>query len=171
MKTELISDRLLLRPLKIGDAPFIVELFNSETWLRFIGDRGIKTVQDAENFLTNNSLRFFNDNGWGTYLVALRSDGSSIGTVGLYERQQLDFPDFGYALLPEYAGFGYATEASIAFLDEVAESLDLSKLLAIVQDDNPRSHRVLEKLGFLPDGRVMMEKEVQKWSKNISLNA
>lgn len=168
MNDELYTERLLLRPLCLEDAAFIVELFNSETWLQFIGDRGIKSLEDAENFLRNNALRLFKENGWGTYLVTLRSDGSPIGTVGLYLRDQLDHPDFGYALLPKYAGKGYATEASQCYLKELETTLDLSMVLAIVQHDNPRSHRVLEKLGFTQDGTVMMEKEVQKWSKKYS---
>ncbi len=170
MNKELRTERLTLRPLQLEDAPFIVELFNSETWLRFIGDRGIKTLADAEDFLRNNALRFFKEKGWGTYLVSLRSNGTAIGTVGLYQRDHLDHPDFGYALLPDFAGHGYATEASQAYLNEIRDSLDLLTILAIVQHDNPKSHRVLEKLGFTRDGSAMMEKELQKWSINTPLN-
>jgi RimJ/RimL family protein N-acetyltransferase len=165
MNQDIYTDRLSLRPLRITDASFIHALFNSETWLQFIGDRGIRSLSDAENFLENNALRFFREKGWGTYLIALRSDGTSIGTVGLYEREQLEHPDFGYALLPEYAGKGYATEASTAYIEEISKSLAIKQLLAIVQADNERSHRVLIKLGFEPDGTVLMEKELQKWVK------
>ena len=167
MNQDILTDRLLLRPLRITDASFIHTLFNSETWLQFIGDRGIRTLGDAEEFLTHNALRFFREKGWGTYLIALRSDGTPIGTVGLYEREQLEHPDFGYALLPEYAGKGYATEASTAYLEEISNSLAIKQVLAIVQADNQSSHRVLIKLGFEPNGTVMMEKELQKWVKYL----
>lgn len=160
----------MLRPLEIGDAPFILELFNSETWLQYIGDRGLKTTEGAEKFLKNNALRFLQERGWATYLITLRQEGTPIGTVGLYEREQLDYPDFGYALLPTFEGVGYATEASQAYLAELQDAqLGLHKILAIVQDNNPRSHRVLEKLGFVRDGTVKMERILQKWEKEMSL--
>ena len=100
----------------------------------------------------------------------MRKDATPVGTVGLYEREQLDHPDFGYALLPTYEGVGYATEASHVYLAELQSELGLEKVLAIVQDNNPRSHRVLEKLGFERDGTFTLEKTLQKWVKIMSLN-
>ena len=148
------TSRLLLRPLQLSDAPFILEFFNSPTFIQFIGDRGVRTVEDAEEFLKAKALKFFKEYSWGTYLVSLKSDGRPIGTCGLYLREELDSPDFGYGMLPEFEGQGYALEFCSYLLAHFKEQLQKDEFLAIVQDGNERSTTLLGKLGFLPSGKV-----------------
>ncbi len=130
------------------DATFILEIFNSPTWLKFIGDRGVKTIEQAEEFLKNNALKSFSERGWGTYRISLSETRTAVGTVGLYNRPGLDHPDFGYALLPEFEGMGYATESCKAMLEEIDRELRLDTLLAIVLESNKKSTRLLDRLEF-----------------------
>lgn len=153
------TSRLLIRPLELSDAPFILEFFNSPTFIRFIGDRGVRTVEDAEEFLKAKALKFFKEYGWGTYLVSLKSDDRPIGTCGLYLRDELDGPDFGYGMLPEFEGKGYAFEFCSFLLEYFKKQMNTQEFLAIVQEENIRSTRLLDKLGFKAEKKFMMGDE------------
>ena len=164
----LTSERLTLRALREDDAAFIFALMTSETWIENIGERGFTSVDDARRFLKENALRFFREKGWGTFIILRTSDGKAIGTVGLYEREELEHVDFGYALLPEFAGQGYATEASRTYLNEVRAMNRFTELLAVVKDTNRASIRVLEKLGFASSKAITLyEKKMQLFRKSF----
>lgn len=139
--TELRTKRLLLTPPVAADAAFVLELLNDPGWIRNIGDRGVRTLDDARNYIRDRL-------GGGLWLVVRDAAGEPLGMCGLVERDVLDSPDLGYAFLERHAGKGYATEAAAAVLDHVREVLRLPKLAAITDPANRASQRVLEKLGF-----------------------
>ena len=142
------TDRLVLRHLDIPDAPFILELLNSKGWLEFIGDRNVRTVEDAEAYLLNGPIKSYRENGFGMSLVSLKSDGTSVGACGLLKRDYLDQPDIGFAFLPEYTGEGYGFESASAILTHAKESLKINHVLAFTVPFNVASIKLLEKLGF-----------------------
>lgn len=149
------TDRLVVRRLSLADAPFIAELVNEPGWLRFIGDRGVRSLPDAERYLRDGPLASYAAHGHGLYHVALRS-GEPVGICGVLRREGLDAPDLGYAILERHAGNGYATEAARATLAHARDDLGLSRVLAITDEDNLASQRVLEKAGMRRDGRVRL---------------
>jgi [ribosomal protein S5]-alanine N-acetyltransferase len=114
MKHIMITERLLIRKLTFDDSSFIVKLLNSPGWLRYIGDRGVKTEEDAKVYLQNGPLLSYEENGFGLYLVGLLETGEPIGMCGILKRDSLVHPDLGYSLLPEFTGKGYAYEAANA---------------------------------------------------------
>lgn len=145
---SLETPRLRLRSLTLADAPFILELLNEPAFLRFIGDRGVRTRLDAESYLQHGPLRSYQQNGFGLYLVELKADQTPLGICGLIKRPELEDVDLGYALRAPYWAQGYATEATTAVVQQARTTLQRQRLLAIVTPDNERSQRVLARLGF-----------------------
>lgn len=148
MKNKIETDRLFLRELQISDALFIFELLNSEGWLKYIGDRKIATIMDAENYIINGPILNYKTNGFGLWLVLEKTKQIPIGICGLLKRDYLEYLDIGFAFSPKFYGNGYALEASKATCSFAENKLNINKLMAIVQSNNLRSTRLLEKLGF-----------------------
>ena len=142
------SKRLSIDYLSLQDAHFILNLLNTPGWLKFIGDRDVKTLTQAENYLKNGPLKSYSENGFGLYKVSLLN-GTAIGICGIIHREGLEHPDLGFAILPEYAGKGYINEASEAVLEYAYSSLKLSIIYAIATTDNHSSNGLLKKLGFI----------------------
>lgn len=130
------------------DAPFVLELVNTEGWLRFIGDRGVRNVADATRYLENGSIASHARHGFGGYHVARRSDLAPLGTCTLLQREHLDDVDLGFAFLPQFSGQGYALEATSAVIAHARGDLRLPRLCGITQPENTKSIRLLEKLEF-----------------------
>ena len=156
MTTILETERLRLRKIVVDDAEFIHGLMNDTAYLEYIGDKGVRTVADAKHFLSNVALKSYDDNGFGHYVVELKSDGTPIGTCGYVKRDELDDPDIGFAFLPEFRKHGYAIESAKAILEFGIDVLGFKKLSAITTQHNERSGRVLEKLGFSFDRLISM---------------
>ena len=150
------TDRLVLRRLSAEDAGFIVELMNDPDWLRYIGDRGVRTLDDARAYLAGGPVAMYERLGFGLYLVERKEDGTSIGICGLIKRDALDDVDLGFAFLPAYRGIGYAREAAEATVTYGREALGLGRIAAIVAPDNVASIRLLEKLGFRFDRTIRL---------------
>lgn len=142
------TDRLRLRRLTLGDAPFILRLLTDPSFLRFIGDRGVSSLETAEAYITNGPMAMYESHGFGLYLVELKADGTPIGMCGLLQRPALADPDIGFALLPEFWSKGYAFEAAKATLDHAVGTLGLDRVAAIVNPDNAASIALLQKLGL-----------------------
>lgn len=146
--TILETDRLIVRHFTLDDAAFILELLNDPDWLRFIGDRGVRTLDDARAYLINGPLAMYQRSGFGLYAVALKSSGVPIGMCGLIKREGLDDVDLGFAYLPEYRAQGYGYEAAAAVLADGRQTFGLKRIVAITSLDNEKSIRLLERLGF-----------------------
>ncbi len=146
--TILKTERLILRRLTMEDAEFLVDLLNQPSFLRYIGDRGVRTVEDAERFLREGPLASYEEHGFGLLLVASRESGEPMGMCGLLRRDGLDDVDVGFAFLPDYWSRGYGYEAASAVLDHGYRVLGLERIVAIVSPDNQRSFKLLEKLGL-----------------------
>ncbi|MEQ8904616.1 GNAT family N-acetyltransferase [Ekhidna sp.] len=142
---QIKTERLYIREATLGDASFFFELMNSPGWIKYIGDRGIKSLDDAKTYIESLN-KGYTKNGFGLYLISDTSN--SIGVCGLLKRDYLDYPDLGFALLPKYTGLGYIQEASAAVLKKAFKKLLLPKVLAITSKENFASQSTLEKLGF-----------------------
>lgn len=143
-----ITERLLVRELSVADAAFILELVNSSSWLKYIGDRGVKNLDDAKSYLKNGPLKSYDNNGFGLYWVGLRDSNTPIGLCGLIKRVDFDYPDIGFAFLPEYEGKGFGFESASAILDYCKTEFHLKRILGITLEANTASVRLLEKLGL-----------------------
>ena len=152
------TERLTLRLLRDddGDAAAMLELLNEPGFHRYIGDRGIRTLEQARECIRIGPMVSYERHGYGMYAVQRRSDGAWLGNAGLVHRAALPHPDLGYALLERHAGQGYALEAARAVLGYARGTLGLGDLCAIVTPGNARSIALLHKLGFCANGTVCL---------------
>jgi RimJ/RimL family protein N-acetyltransferase len=142
------TDRLILRRLSIEDGAFILRLVNEPSWLRFIGDRGIRTLDEACDYILRGPVESYQRLGFGLYLTELKGDETPIGICGLIKRESLKDVDIGFAFLPEFWGRGYAYEAAAAMMDYGKNAFGLNRIVAVTTPDNYSSIKLLEKLGF-----------------------
>jgi RimJ/RimL family protein N-acetyltransferase len=140
--------RLRLSPLSAGDAEFILGLLNEPSFLRFIGDRGVRTMDDARRYIEDGPVASYARHGFGLLRVGLKADDTPIGICGVLKRDSLPEPDLGFSLLPAFWSRGYASEAAGAVMQQVRSELGLGLILAITSVDNEPSIRLLGKLGF-----------------------
>ena len=146
--------RVALRKFTVDDRAFIWELVNDDDWLRYIGDRGVNTVEDAVPYLTNGPFASYEKHGFGLWCLTLRATETAIGMCGLLKREWLDDVDIGFALLPEFRGQGYAFEAAQLTLAHALDTLKLNRVAAIVSPENAPSRALLERLGMTARGDV-----------------
>jgi [ribosomal protein S5]-alanine N-acetyltransferase len=153
--TLIDTNRLVIRDITEQDFHFIFRLLNEPSWIKYIGDKGIKTETDAKNYIQTGPLQMYKDFGFGLFLVTLKENAIPIGLCGLIKRPSLENIDLGYAFLPEYTGKGYAFEATKAVIKYGKEQLSIDKLVAITTIDNLNSEKVLLKLGFSFDSLII----------------
>ncbi|MFN8394477.1 MAG: GNAT family N-acetyltransferase [Bacteroidia bacterium] len=150
MKWKLIlqTERLRLREAVPSDARFFYQLLRQPEWIRFVGDRGIHRVEDAQRYVTERLMPQYELRGYGLWVVSLRGRQGGIGICGLVRRDGLDAPDIGFALLNAHVGKGYIVEAAEAVMRYSFETLHLPKVFAITNADNERSVSVLQRIGM-----------------------
>ncbi len=153
------TERLTVHRLELSDAQFICRLLNEPDFIQFIGDKGVRNLQDAGTYLEEGPLADYVDRGYGAYLVRQRDTGEPIGLCGFYQRSNLDCPDLGFAFSRPFWGQGYALEAARALLDYARDTLELSCLAALAGVENRRSVRLIEALGFTSVGYFKLPDE------------
>ena len=144
--------RLIIRRFGLADAAFIVQLVNQPSWLRWIGNRNVHTLDDAETYLSSGPLSMYERYGVG--LCGVELAGKLIGMAGLIKRSPAAEIDLGYAFLPEYWGQGYATEVAQALLNYAIHMLKLPRIIATTQLENQQSIKVLERIGMQFEGII-----------------
>jgi ribosomal-protein-alanine N-acetyltransferase len=142
------TERLILRRIKVADAAFILDLLNQPSFLRFIGDRGVRSLADAEKYIRLGPLDSYARLGFGLYRVELKDGRAPAGICGLIKRETLEDVDIGFAFLPQFWSKGYAFESASAVMAYAREVLKLKRVLAIVAPDNEASIKLIEKLGM-----------------------
>ena len=142
------TERLTLRQLNLDDAEFIKELLNDPSFIQNIGDRGVRTLADAEKYLENGPITSYAKNGFGLLAVTLSETGEPMGMCGLIKRDALEDVDVGYAFLPRFWSKGYALESVQGVMKHAKETVGLKRVVAIVDPANEGSIRVLEKIGM-----------------------
>jgi RimJ/RimL family protein N-acetyltransferase len=142
------TERLILRHVVPGDAGFILDILNQPSFIQFIGDRGVRDLAHAREYIESRFTKSYRDHGFGMYTVELKVDGSPLGICGLVSRDTLPHPDIGFAFLPQYWSKGYAREAAEASLKHAKEMLGIKRVLAITSKDNDSSGKLLERIGL-----------------------
>ena len=146
--TVLETERLSLRELTVDDAEFILTLLNEPSFLRYIGDKKVRNLDDARQYILNGPVASHERHGFGLNCVELRESRTPIGMCGLLKRDELPDPDIGFALLPYFWNKGFAFEAAEAVLKDARERLKIQRILAITSLDNEASINLLQRLGF-----------------------
>jgi RimJ/RimL family protein N-acetyltransferase len=141
------TDRLVLRRLSIDDAPFILELLNEPSFIRYIGDKGVRTLDDARAYIAN-QVASYERFGFGLYLTLRKEDDAAIGICGLVKRDSLEDADLGFAFLPTFWSHGYAVEAASAVMAYATSICQLPRVVAVTDPGNLASIKVLQKVGL-----------------------
>jgi RimJ/RimL family protein N-acetyltransferase len=168
--TILETERLVIRKLSTDDAEFIVDLLNQPSFLRYIGDKGVRNSEDAVRYIQNGPVASYERFGFGLYLVELKETGVAIGICGLLKRDSLPDVDVGFAFLPAYWSQGYALESAAAVMTYGREVLGLRRIVAITSPDNDPSIRLLEKIGLRFEGMIKLSEdqaEVRLFGSNV----
>jgi RimJ/RimL family protein N-acetyltransferase len=158
----LVTPRLRLRHVVESDAAFLLDLLNEPAWLRYIGDRGVRSLDDARRYVVEGPQRMYAAHGLGLYLVERLADWAPLGLCGLLRRENLADPDIGFALAARYHGQGYAREAAAATLQFAWDRLQLPRVVAIVMPVNAPSRRLLEDLGMVLERTVRLTPEAEE---------
>jgi ribosomal-protein-alanine N-acetyltransferase len=151
MNIRIKTERLILREVEYTDGPFILELYNTPDFIRFIGNRQISDLQKAEDYIRERLIQSYEENGYGLYVMVLKSSGESIGICGLVKRSEQSPPDIGFSVLPVHYRQGYTLEAARAVLDYGRNELKLEKILGLVHPENLASLSLLKKIGIAED--------------------
>lgn len=146
--TVLETERLSLRRFNVDDAEFILRIVNEPSFLRYIGDKNVRNLEDARQYILNGPVASYERNEFGLNRVELRESHTPAGMCGLLKREELSSPDIGFAFLPEFWNKGFASESATAVLQDARERLRLERILAITSLDNDPSIKLLERLGF-----------------------
>lgn len=156
---RLVTGRLVLRRVTADDADLMLAVWNDPAFVRNVGDRGIRTIDDAREAVRAGPLKLYRDYGFGPYAMVLKASNARIGICGLFRRENLDRPDIGFAVLPDYCGRGYAREAARAVLAHARDDLALRRISAIVAPGNAPSIGLLESIGLEYEGMITMPGE------------
>lgn len=159
------TERLILKPTDIDDAEMILQLLNSEGWIENIGNRNVKSVEQAAAYIEEKMISQYNERGYGNYTVILKSTQEKMGTSGIYARPGQEDVDIGFALLPEYMGKGYSYEAAHKLMQLAQSDFGISKITAVTLPSNLPSRALIEKLGLKYSEKVIWDDvELLKYS-------
>ena len=156
------TERLILRKLSTDDAEFVLELLNEPSFLQYIGDRGVRNLEEAKQYILNRLVTSYERNGFGLYLVELRESRIPIGISGLVKRDTLPDPDIGFAYLPAYWSKGYAVESAAAVITYAREVLGLTRIVAITSLDNEASAKLLGKIGLRFERLIKLSEDAEE---------
>ncbi len=142
------TDRLIVRHMSTDDSAFMFDLLNQPSWIRFIGDRNVRTLEDARAYILAGPMEMQARLGLSFHVVEIKETKCAIGICGLAKRDYLEDVDIGFALLPQFCGKGYAYESAVAVLNYAKTELGLKRIVATTRPDNHFSANLLEKLGL-----------------------
>ncbi|RSD28483.1 GNAT family N-acetyltransferase [Mesobacillus subterraneus] len=152
------TERLKIRWLEVSDQEFIFKLLNEPGWINYIGDKGIRSLEDAKNYILTGPRKMYERVGFGLFMVELKESQQPVGLCGLIKRDGLEDVDIGYAFLAEHQSKGFAFESAKGNL-EYARKLGLDRIVAITTKDNASSSKLLEKLGMSFEGYVTLPQD------------
>ena len=154
------TDRLILKPAEEQDADFFLGLYNMPSFIQYIGDRNLRTKEDAENYIKSRFIPQIEKLGFGNNVVILKEDHTKIGAVGIFEREGLDVLDIGFSFLEKYEGKGYAYESANKLKEVAATDFGVHKISAITTKDNFSSQKLIERLGLKFQKMVTIPEDV-----------
>lgn len=156
------TERLIIRPMSLDDADLILELYNMPKFIKFIGNRNINSLSDAENYIKAKFLPQFEKVGFGNYMIVLKEGNAKIGGVGIFEREGLDIVDIGFSVLERFEGKGLMFEAAQKVKSIGMDEFGLTKISAITVKDNFSSQKLIERLGFKFQKYVTLPNETEE---------
>lgn len=143
------TQRLYIRDVSFDDAEFVLKLYNDPLFIQNIGDRNIRTIEDAKMYIKNRFLPQIEEKGYGNCTIVLKETQEKIGGVGIFHRPSFKVPDIGFSLLPKFQGKGFAYEAASALLENAKDEFNIQSISALTSKENKASQNLIERLGLL----------------------
>ena len=168
---HLETDRLILRRVGLDDADLLLAVWNDPAFIENVGDRGVRSLEGAAEAMKSGALKLYAEHGFGPYAMVRKDDGTRMGICGLFKRENLEYPDIGFGVLPEFCGKGYAGEAAFAVMAHARDDLQIEELTAIVSPGNAPSIGLIEKLGLVFVKMITMPgdtEEICLYSKRLA---
>ncbi len=159
MHSSFSTERLLLRPTGQQDAAFVLALLNTPKWLKFVGDRNVRTEAEAKTYIRERMLPQLESHGYSNYTMVRKEDKVKVGCCGLYDRKGLEGVDIGFALLPQFEGKGYALEGARELMRAAKEDFAITTIKGITAQDHFASQNLLKKLGMVCIEKVVLPDE------------
>ncbi|MBW8362484.1 MAG: GNAT family N-acetyltransferase [Kaistella sp.] len=156
------TERLSMRPMSAEDSAFVLALYNEPNFLKYIGDKKIRTIEEAEEYIKTRFRPQIEKLGYGNYLITRKSDGLRIGSVGIFQREGMDVHDIGFSFLGEFEGKGYGFEAASELMKQAFAHFGLKKISAVTSKDNVASQKLIEKLGLKFKKLVILPDETEE---------
>ncbi|MFT6338850.1 MAG: RimJ/RimL family protein N-acetyltransferase [Halioglobus sp.] len=156
------TERLRLTPMALKDAPFVLELLNTKEWIENIGQRNIHSISDAESYIHDKMILHYKKNGYGNYLMTRMEDGAKVGCVSLYNREDVEGVDIGFAMLPQYSRKGYAYEGSMVIMNLAKSEFGLTSVCAFTSMSNFGSQKLIERLGLRFEKTILFGEEKEE---------
>ena len=151
------TERLTLREITTGDAEFMLALLNDPSWIKFIGDRGVRTIEQAKNYIDEKMIMSYRDHGFGLYVTELKENKTPIGLCGLVKRDSIEDVEIGFAFLPDFTGKGFGYESASATMEFAKKNLNIKRIVAITDPRNIKSQRLLNKIGLQFEKTIKFE--------------
>lgn len=142
------TQRLSISKITLEDAPFFLELVNTPNFKKYIGDKKLSTLIGVEEYLKAGILKSYEDHGFSYYKLRLHESDETLGIVGILKRDNLECPDIGFAMLPQFEGQGYGFESSKAMMQVAKDKFKIDKIAAITLEYNVNSINLITKLGL-----------------------
>lgn len=165
------TERLILREIEQADEAFILDLLNQPSFIRYIGDRNVRTLEQSREFIENRFRASYQTFNFGLWAVELKEDRTPIGICGFVRRDSLPDADIGFAFLPQFERKGFAFESADATMKYGRKTLGLNRILAITSQNNESSGKLLKKLGFKFEHLIKMphaDEELKLFSSEVS---
>ncbi len=165
------TERTILREVTTDDAEFILDLLNQLSFIKFIGDRNVRTVEQARDYIESRFTESYKQFGFGMWAVELKAGQTPIGICGFVKRDSLPDADIGFAFLPQFERKGYAVETAEAVMKYGRDVLGLKRVLAITTKDNENSCKLLEKINFNFERLIVLphdDKELKLYSSETN---
>lgn len=162
MKPNLQTSRLFLKPFGEEDAAFLIELYNTPKFLKFVGDRNLHKEEDAVKFIQDKMISQMEKMDFGNYVMINKETNEKMGGIGIFVRENVDVADIGFSLLPQYEGKGFVFEAATFLLKYAQENFGLKKVSAITMEENIASRNLIEKLGLVYHKKVKLTEDAEE---------
>lgn len=156
------TERLILREIVESDDAFVLDLLNQPSFIKYIGNRNVRNLEQARAFIENRYRKSYAENGFGLYAVELKETNEPIGFCGFVKRDGLPDADLGFAFLPQFERRGFAFESAAAVMKYGRETLNLQRVLAITTQTNESSIKLLNKLKFKFDGLIKLPNDSEE---------
>ncbi|GLX80004.1 alanine acetyltransferase [Thalassotalea insulae] len=164
------TPQLIMRLLNESDAPMILELLNEPAFITHIGDKGVRDLNGALNYINSGPLKMQKELGFSLYCCQLKSNNEAIGISGLIKRDGVEYPEVGFGFLARYCGQGFGYQSSKAVMEHAKQQLGITRLQAICNPDNTASIALLTKLAFQYTGNIVLPGQTKRVKLFDNLN-